>query len=127
MGAWKISLVCCVLLLIGCGGSDFMPNPGPFSGEFVNGEDVLGSFTFTVTDGLIGGTGTLNHNSVPVNVSISGVISDKSINGQIVNGSFGAGTFSGRFSNEGASLGNFDFLGDVDQITTTGTWIARIN
>jgi hypothetical protein len=127
MGASKVTLMCCVLLLISCGGSDFMPKQGPFSGEFVNGGEVIGSFTFTVTDGLVGGTGMLTHNSEQITVSISGVISDKSITGQVEGGSEGAGMFTGRFTNEEASLGSFDFLGTDDQQTTSGTWIAVIN
>ena len=114
-------------MLAGCGGSEFMPHPGPFSGGFSSGEVVLGSFTLTVTDGLVGGTGSLMHNALPINVSISGVISGKSISGQVVNASIGAGEFTGSFRNEETALGNFVFHGSTDQQTTSGTWLAVID
>jgi hypothetical protein len=116
----------CAVALLGCGGSGFTPEPGPFTGDFVDGETVLGSFSFTVTGDLIGGTGTLMHNAAQVNVSLSGVISDKSISGQVTNVSVGAGEFTGSFRGEDAALGTFEFLDNVDQERTSGTWVAAV-
>jgi len=122
----RILAIICALVLLGCGGSEFVPEPGPFAGDFVNGQTVLGSFSFTVTGDLIGGTGTLMHNAAQVSVSISAVISDKSISGQVSNAVVGGGEFKGSFNGEDVALGTFEFQDNVDQELTSGTWVATV-
>lgn len=127
MIAKRFLLAACLLFLVSCGGTDFVPNPGPFNGNFKDSTTQLGSFTFTVTDGLIGGTGTVIHNSQQISVSISAVISGSTITGQVSNGSVGSGDFVGSFSSDKGAYGTFQFTGTVDQQTTSGTWNAVVN
>jgi len=127
MGLKLTLMALCLLVMAGCGGSDFKPETGPFNGTFSDGSTQLGTFTFTVTDGLVGGTGTLTHNGFQVNVSISAVISGASISGTVSNSSVGTGGFVGSFSNEGSAQGTFDFHGTLDQKVTSGTWSAKVD
>ena len=106
------------------GGSPFIPDVGPFNGEFVADGVVVGSFTLTTTGGLLGGTGTITHNNQPVNISISATINGQQIAGTMSNASLGAGFFSGQFTGTNDLSGTFNYQ-DIGKISiSAGTWVA---
>ncbi|GEM_PF-3627843 len=112
-------------LLISCsGGNPFVPQVGPFDGQFLVGETPTGQFNLTTGGGLIAGTGTLTHNNTEISVSISGIVSGRSITGQVVNELQGSGSFNGGFDTDRYSNGTFTFTDTLGLVTTTGTWTA---
>lgn len=113
--------------LISCGGGNpFVPQVGPFGGQFLIGTAPTGQFNLTTGGGLIAGTGTLVHNNMDINVSISGILSDREITGQVVNELQGSGSFNGAFDTDSTSSGTFTFTDTLGLVTTTGTWSARV-
>ena len=123
--------VCTVLIALvicsSCGsGTPFVPAVGPFTGELLVEGVVVGGFTLTTTNGLLGGSGTLTHNDQPVNVTISATVDNQHVAGTISNASLGEGSFIGDFSDVNNLSGQFNYQ-DIGQISiTTGTWIAAI-
>jgi hypothetical protein len=121
-----ILLILLLGLLISCGGGNpFVPLVGPFDGEFMVGTTLSGAFSLTTGGGLIAGTGTLVHNNTDISVSISGVISDRQITGQVVNELQGSGSFNGAFNTDSSASGTFTFTDTLGLVTTVGTWAAR--
>ncbi len=120
---WTV-LVALVICSSCGGGNPFVPAVGPFTGELMVGDAVIGGFTLTTTNGLLGGTGTLTHNDQPVNITISATVDNQHISGTISNASLGAGNFMGDFSDVNTLGGQFNYQ-DIGQISiTTGTWTA---
>ena len=120
-------LVALIVLLASCGGGgEFMPDAGPFAGQFIVDGTAIGSFTFTANAGALGGTGILIHNDQTVTVAISANIDGNTIDGTIENANLGSGSFTGLFRDDNQASGTFTYT-DAAQITTqTGTWEAAI-
>jgi len=124
---------CCVialalaLLLAGCGGNNpFVPPSGPYSGIFfVEGAEV-GTFSLTTGDGLLGGTGVLNHAGEDIVVSIAAVIDGRGVSGSLSNQQRGSGPFSGGFANSDTVSGDFSFTDTLGLVTSSGTWAAHL-
>jgi hypothetical protein len=113
------------LLLASCGGGpDFVPNVGPFSGQFLVETTSNGTFTFTANNGALGGTGSLVHNAQPVTVTISANIFGSTISGVIQNANLGSGTFTGRFDQVDQAYGDYTYTDAAGLTTQTGTWTA---
>jgi hypothetical protein len=123
-----ISILFGILLLCGCsGGSEFVPDNGPFNGSFTDaGGTGVGAFSYTVFDGTLQGTGILNHNGSNITVTISASHNGKVINGTVNNSTFGSGPIWGTFTNLGLADGGFTFTGNAGVATTTGTWSASL-
>jgi hypothetical protein len=121
------SILLAMLVLAACDGGAFVPLAGPMYGNFEVDELAIGAFNFTTGDRLLGGTGTLIHNSQTVAVSISANINGTTITGTVANASLGGGEFLGHFVGSGAAEGTFSYT-DVGAISTTsGTWRAEID
>jgi hypothetical protein len=105
------------------GGSGFVPEIGPYAGEFVAGEEVVGTFNLTYTGGLLGGTGSLTHFDYTATVTISAALNGHEISGTVENATYGSGPFEGRFSGNGnTGIGTFSFTDIPGNKTTEGTW-----
>jgi len=122
------ALAALIALLSACGGgSTFEPNFGPFLGVLLDeAQNPVGSITLTTNQGLVGGTGVIQHSDSQVTVSISGVISGQSISGTISNSLLGSGPFTGQFIDTGECRGNFSYTDTPQLVTTSGTWRADI-
>jgi hypothetical protein len=113
------------LVCLGCGnGSDFQPVVGPFSGTLQTASGPVGQFTFTYTDGLLGGTGamTIDGNLVPV--SFSAVVNGKTLSGELRNATLGGGEVTGIFLDAAHGSGSFEYVDTAETIHLTGTWTA---
>ena len=106
------------------GGSVFDPYYGPFIGVLLVDAEAVGSITLTTNQGLVGGTGIIDHNGSQITVSISGVITDQNLTGTMANSLLGSGPFAGNFADRGSITGTFSFTDTAEVATTTGTWRA---
>jgi hypothetical protein len=120
-----VCVAACLLLLCGCGGATvFTPTSGIFEGALMVDGEQLGSFNYTVTGNLIGGTGTLVYLGGPIPVAVSGAISGRSITGGLANNLGGSGPFVGSFGTKSTAAGTFRFT-DLDGAQPLeGTWTA---
>jgi hypothetical protein len=115
------------LILAGCGGNNpFVPPSGPYSGTFFIEGAEAGSFTLTTGDGLLGGTGTLNHAGESIVVSIAAVLDGRGVSGSLSNQQRGSGPFTGGFASSDTVSGDFSFTDSVGLETSSGTWAAHL-
>ena len=116
-----------VLATVSCGGGgDFIPDNGPFAGQFMEGTTANGNFTFTANNAALGGTGTIVHNAQPVTITISANINGATITGVIANANLGNGTFTGQFSRTDEASGEYTYTDAAGLTTQTGTWTALL-
>ncbi|MBN2081953.1 hypothetical protein JW859_07075 [bacterium] len=123
-----VAIVCLVALIAGCsGGNPFVPPLGPYTGVFMDGATQVGEFTFTTGDGLLAGTGYITHGGNQIIVSISAVLDEQAIDGQITNEQLGYGSITGQFSSSERCNGAFIFTDTLQTSETTGTWNAVLD
>ena len=111
------------LLLAGCGGAAFMPDPGAFLGDFTVTAADIGDLSFTATTSGVAGTGVLHNGALDVDVAVSANVTGLDINGTISNTNLGSGNFKGRFAGAKSASGTFT-LNIVTGTQLTGTWSA---
>ncbi len=103
-----------------------MPNPGPYTGQFLVEQLEAGNFNLTAGDRAVAGTGTLNHDGGAITVSIAGIVDERQITGTVSNALLGSGAFTGQFLGASTCAGTFEFTDTLGTATTTGTWSANL-
>lgn len=120
-----LAIIAVLMLAVACGGGGaFVPDNGPFNGQFLVDTTSNGTFTFTVNNAALGGTGSLIHNNQAVVVTISANVFGKTIDGVIQNANLGYGTFTGQFHDENQAAGSYSYTDAGGLTTQSGTWYA---
>lgn len=121
-------IVTLLVMVVGCsGGSAFIPDLGPFTGQFFVDQVAIGSFSVVVTAKSFGGGGSMVHNEQNVEVAISATVTGSAISGTVENASLGHGSFTGHFVGGSHAEGEYTYTDAAGLTTTTGTWTAAHN